>query len=256
MSKKRRTVKSSQKPLTIALLGVVLLVVAGAFFWWSLSSNAPSDTSAGNDYVAQAATLGNPDAPVVITEYADFQCSACRYLATTITPQLIEEYVNTGKVRLEYRHFAHYGEESFWAGMAAECANEQGKFWEFHDLLFDVQRSPNSGTFTKVKLADYAARLGLETGAFTQCVNSGRYLSKIKADTQQARDRGGTGTPTIFINDHMLGGVPPMDTLRQLIQQQLDSSGMSSVTRISISVISINDNVDEPFTLSNVKFIQ
>ncbi len=221
---KKATKKKAQKTSKAMLIGAAILIAAGAgtFAWWSSSSSTAIGT-VGGDILAEAATLGDPNAPVVITEYSDFQCSACRYLATNITPQLIEEYVNTGIVRLEYRHFAHYGEESLWAGMAAECANEQDKFWEFHDLLFGVQRSPNSGTFTKAKLTDYAQRVGLDTNDFTQCVNSGRYLSKIRADSKEARDRGGTGTPTLFINGRILGGVPPMAMLRELIQEQLDS---------------------------------
>jgi len=226
MRKKSQKVakKRVQKASQALLIGAALLIAAGAgaFFWWSSSSSNASGTFVSQDILMQAATLGDPNAPVVLTEYSDFQCSACNYLATNIMPQLIQEYVNTGLVRLEYRHFAHYGEESFWAGMAAECANEQNKFWEFHDLLFSVQRSPNSGAFSKAKLTSYAQRVGLDTAAFTQCLNSGRYLSKIKSDTQQAQDRGGTGTPTLFINDRMLGGVPPMPLLRELIQEQLN----------------------------------
>lgn len=220
MTKKRR---KATKTTRFVLIGLTFLCVIGAVtLWWPFAPNDAGRPSNAGEILVAAATLGDINAPVVIVEYSDFQCSACRYLATSIVPQLIETFVNTGKVRLEYRHFAHFGQESFWAGMAAECANEQDKFWEYHDLLFSVQGSPNSGVFSKAKLKSYAERIGMESASFNECLSSERYLNKVKADTQEAKNRGGTGTPTIFINDRKLGGIPPIELLSDLIQKELN----------------------------------
>jgi len=199
------------------------VVVLGAGAWWGAGGSSPE----GQLDAVWAAPIakGSADAPVVLVEYADFQCDVCAIMAKQITPQLIEEFVSAGLVRMEYRHFVHKGQESLWAGMAAECANEQGLFWAYHDVLFDAQRvQPDTGAFTTARLKSFARQLNLDGAAFDDCLASGRYLSKLRANTDEARARGATGTPTIFVNDTRLGGLPPLSVLRELIQQELASS--------------------------------
>jgi len=224
MPKKHRKTDNERRSHNVRryVVGAVALVVVAAisgFFLWPKNDGV---SSASGGFVAQAATLGQDSAPVLIEEYADFQCTACRYLNTTVMPQLITEFIDTGKVRLAYRHFAIFGQESFWAGMAAECANEQSQFWAYHDVLFEVQGSPNSGVFSRTQLKGYAASLGLDAEAFGSCLDSDRYLARVKSDSAEAKSRGGTGTPTLFINGRKLGGVPSIETFRQLIQTELD----------------------------------
>jgi len=214
---KRRS--SNQQRYVFAVVALVVVAAVSGFFLWPRGDEA---ASASGGFVAQAATLGQEAAPVLIEEYTDFQCTACRYLNTTVMPQLISEFVDTGKVRLTYHHFAIFGQESFWAGMAAECANEQDQFWAYHDYLFSVQGSPNSGVFSRTQLKGYAASLGLDGEAFDSCLDSDRYLARVKSDSAEAKSRGGTGTPTLFINGRKLGGVPPIETFRQLIQAELN----------------------------------
>ncbi len=219
MSKKpyQRKKKQQQQKKTIYIAStLVALVVIGIGLYFTVFSSGPV-----GDIIVEAATLGSPDAKVVIVEYADFQCSACRFMALNTTPDLIKEFVDTGIVRLEFRHFAHYGTESNWAGMASECANEQGAFWEFHDHLYNVQQQPNTGVFTTNRLKSYASRVGLNSEAFNECLASGKYRQKILQQTQEAISRGGTGTPTVFINNIKLGGAPSMAQLRGLIQREL-----------------------------------
>ncbi len=223
-ARKQRSRKRRQQQQRVVRLGVaaavLLALVGGSAAFLLRPGDGPASEYAG-EVIAEAAYLGDPDAPVVIEEFADFQCSACRYLSTRIMPQLIHEFVNEGVVKLEYRHFTHYGDESVQAGMAAECANEQGAFRAYHDRLFAEQRTPNSGAFSRANLIDYALDLGLNATEFETCLSSNKYRAKLRADTQAVRNRGGTGTPTLFVNGRMLGGVPPMDQLRALIRAQL-----------------------------------
>lgn len=124
-------------------------------------------------------------------------------------------------VRFEYRHFAFIGPESTQAAEAAECANEQGQFWQFHETIFANQRGENLGAFRDVALKAFAAALGLDEAEFERCLDSGRYRSVVQLDVQEARRRGVQSTPTIFINDQMVQGALPFEQFQALIEAEL-----------------------------------
>ena len=140
--------------------------------------------------------LGSPNAPVTMVELSDFQCSFCQKFWAETLPRLKETYINNGRVRFAYQHFAILGEHSFAAAQAAECAREQEKFWPYHDKLFESQ---GGLAFTNAKLKRYARELGLEVGAFTQCLDSGKYRQKIEEETRLGLKLGARGTPTFFL---------------------------------------------------------
>ncbi|MDP3785182.1 MAG: thioredoxin domain-containing protein [bacterium] len=106
--------------------------------------------------------LGNPSAKVAVIEYGDFQCPFCGKFFKTTEQQLKETYLKSGKTAFVWRDFAFLGEESFRAAEAARCAGEQGKFWEYHDYLFNNQRGENAGAFSDRSLKSFAATLGLD----------------------------------------------------------------------------------------------
>jgi len=124
---------------------------------------------------------GTDKAPVTLIEFSDFQCSFCRKFWQTTLPLLDKKYISTGKVKFIYRHFAVLGKPSELAAQGAECAGEQGKFWEYHDKLFASAGSPLA--FTDGKLKSYAKELGLKSQAFNQCLDSGKYLKKVEGET-------------------------------------------------------------------------
>ncbi len=101
--------------------------------------------------------------------------------------------------------------ESHWAAEAAECANVQGKFWEYHDKLFSVWSGENRGTYTKPNLIKYASDLGLDTGKFNQCLDTDQTMSTVQADTGEATRLGVQGTPTFFVNGRQLSQIDPSD---------------------------------------------
>ena len=133
---------------------------------------------------------------------------------------VLQSYIDSGKVNLVYKHSAFLGQESVWAAQAAECAADQGKFWEYHDLLFDKQTGENIGTFTKENLIAYAKELGLDSAKFDPCLQNDETLQRVESDTNEGRQVGVSGTPTFFINGKPLVGAQPAEVFKA----QLDAA--------------------------------
>lgn len=162
--------------------------------------------------------LGNRDAKVTIVEYADFRCPFCERFYTQAEKQLITDYVDTGKARFVFRNYAFLGQESIWASEAAECANEQGKYWEYYNWLFSNQ-APESDLnyYSKANLIKYAGKVGLDTTQFTSCLNSDKYSKRVTDDLASGKTAGVTGTPTAFINGQKIVGAQPYEVFKSVI---------------------------------------
>ncbi|RME08443.1 MAG: hypothetical protein D6803_01215 [Anaerolineae bacterium] len=132
-----------------------------------------------------------------------------------------ETYISQGLVRLGYVHFAFLGEESFWAAEASECAAEQDAFWEFHDYLFEHQNGENRGAFSKDNLKQFAADLGLDTAAFNECLDSGKYSDLVQEEVNQAQQLGVRSTPTFVVNGQPVMGAQPFQVFQQIIEDIL-----------------------------------
>jgi protein-disulfide isomerase len=194
----------------LAVLGVVaIIVIANA-----QSAAPPPPLAAGIRVTGNA--MGEPNAPVTIEEWADLQCPACRSFALGTEPQLRTGYVASGKVRLVFRHLAFIGQESLWAAEALECAGEQNRFWDLHDRLYASQGGENTGTFSKPNLEKIASAIGLGS-SFNTCLESDRYLQKVRDDTAAGQAKGVAATPTFFVNGQKLEGVLSYDQLRAII---------------------------------------
>lgn len=159
-----------------------------------LTDGVPSDTFGS----------GNPASPIVVEIYSDFQCPGCENFASTIEPTLITEYINTGLIYYIYRPLSFLDGsgigDSKRATMAAYCANEQGHFWDFHDMLFANQTAENVGDYTDNRLKAFAEALGLDMTAFNECYDSGRYLEQITTDNNLGTENNISHTPSILIN--------------------------------------------------------
>lgn len=164
---------------------------------------------------------GNKNAKVTVVEFADFQCPFCEKWFKDSEQSLIKDYVDSGKVKFAFRHYAFLGQESTWASEASECANEQGKFWEYHDYLYNHQGAENSGAFAKDKLIGFAAALGLNTDQFSSCLNSNKYTKNVSDDLSAGQKAGVNGTPSTFVNGMILVGAQPYSSLKTLIDQEL-----------------------------------
>ena len=134
---------------------------------------------------------------------------------------VLQSYVDAGQINIVYKHSAFLGQESVWAAQAAECAADQGKFWEYHDLLFDKQNGENVGTFTKENLMAYAKELGLDSTKFDPCLQNDETYQRVVSDTNEGRQVGVTGTPTFFINGQPLVGAQPAQAFQAQIQAAL-----------------------------------
>jgi len=145
--------------------------------------------------------------------------------ARSVSPQLIEEYVNTGKVRYVFKYFPFLGDESYYAAEAAECAGDQGKFWEYHDLLFTRWVGEGRGTFLPDKLKEYAAELSLDTQAFTACLDSRRHEATVLADKRDGAQAGVKYTPTLFLNGQVISPVGDYEQLKTNIEEALNEAG-------------------------------
>ncbi len=161
--------------------------------------------------------LGNPDAKVVVVEYADFQCPFCKRFQDTVWPELKQKYVDTGIVKFVYYDYAFLGLESKQASQAAYCAYDQGKFWEYHDLLYKEQEGENEGTFSNSKLLAIADSLQLDHVVFATCFNNTEHLGTIESQTSVAKKSGISGTPAITINGKLFVGVQEFLTYEQAI---------------------------------------
>ncbi len=226
-AKKRRAKARQRRGWTAAL---PWLVVAGlgagivvALFVVSVGGGGSGNAETSYPPGYTPPTLGDPSAPVELVMWEDFQCPFCQRFTRTTLPELERSFVDTGQVRIVWRNFQRYGSESFDAGVAAYCAGEQGKFWEYGSELYEHLQGIQSGTFTAPNLQRFAQDLGLDMTAFNQCFNSraDRYLNIMAADRALARDQGVNGTPTFFINGQQVVGAQPTDTFASIIEDAL-----------------------------------
>ena len=174
--------------------------------------------------ITDSNAMGDPNAPVHIIEYGDFQCPYCLKFWRETEPQLIKEYVNTGIVYFEYRAVAFIGPESAEAAKGAYCAGDQNKFWEFHDTLFSNWTGENVGDFTQEKLIKYANTLDLNMEEFETCISEDKHKGTVEQDAAEAEADGVHATPTLFINGVKLEGAQPFSILKQFIEQALDGN--------------------------------
>jgi protein-disulfide isomerase len=159
-------------------------------------------------------TRGPEGAPIEMIEFSDFQCPYCLRANPTVD-QVLKVYGT--KIRFTYRHFpipSHPNARP--AAEAAQCANEQGKFWEYHDRLFAT-----ASHLTDADLKADAATLGLDTSKFNACFDEHKYKADIDADIQAADEAGVDGTPAFFINGRMISGAQPFDVFKRIIEEEL-----------------------------------
>mgnify|MGYP001025523000 FL=1 len=193
-----------------------------------LPTNQPSiplEISADNDPI-----IGNPDAPITIIEFSDFQCPFCARFHIQTLPTIMEEYIEKGDVKLVFRDFPLQSihPNAVPASVAAECSNEQGKFKEMHDILFEKQNEwSNLETVYAIELFNqYSEQINLEQEQFTSCLSSAKYVKEIQNDLNDGRTYGITGTPGFFIGNQEIGfvelkGAQPFESFKKVIDSQL-----------------------------------
>lgn len=163
--------------------------------------------------------LGEPDAPVVMLAYSDFQCPFCGRYALETEPELVERYVTDGTLRIEWRDFPYLGQESVTAARAGRAAAQQDRFWEFHAAMFADQPAPNSGDIDTGYLVDKAEQIGLDVAQFQADLTSAEVAEAVDRDFTEGQMIGVLGTPSFIINGRPLVGAQPLDVFITAIEQ-------------------------------------
>jgi protein-disulfide isomerase len=205
--------------------GMIVLVLAGGGAMWyasrqSADTAAPVPTGPIDTTTIPAYTMGSPNAPVQIIQYADFECPGCGRYAVLTEPDVRERMIQTGQVRVVFRDRMINGHGSSpTAHLAAACAAEQNKFWEMHDQLYFHQGEWSEASGLERKFRGYAEAIRLDMDRYNTCMSQQRYAARIAANTSRADSAGFTQTPTFLINGHVTIGAIGFDSMKVLVDK-------------------------------------
>ena len=204
------------------MLLVAVALIGGGVLWYGSRQEAAPAASAPVPLAAadgfQGFTLGSDSAKVEVTEYSDFECPFCASFATVQMPVIRQQLIATGKVRWRYRDFPLPSHQySRYAALAAQCAGEQGKFWEMHDQLFSNHQWAQTGKNPAALFRDFARTIGLDVDRYDACVSSQRYAGRIQASVQEGEALGVRGTPSFFVGGRPFQGRATSDDFKALV---------------------------------------
>lgn len=166
---------------------------------------------------------GDQNAKVTIVEFSDFECPFCANFYKDTLSQIQTEYIDKGLVKLDYRHYPlSFHPQARPLGIATECANEQGMFWEMHDKVFDENVAGSLASATGETYKEWAAEIGLDASAFNACYDEGRGGDVVDADFALGNEVGVSGTPTFYINGRQLVGAQPFASFKAIIDEELN----------------------------------
>jgi len=186
-----------------AFFGIVIVVIAGfSSYYFSLleAQNMPmiKPTSMINLENGSPA-LGSESAPITIVEFGDYQCESCYYWFHNTRSTLIDNYIETGKAKLVFVDLPFLGRDSPKAAQASYCAEDQGKYWEYHEILYIFQEGENSGWADRDRLNSFAFSLDMNMDEFNDCMDSSKYQKRVKANYDEAVKNDVQSTPTFII---------------------------------------------------------
>jgi protein-disulfide isomerase len=174
--------------------------------------------------------LGNVSAPITIIDFSDFQCYLCNRFVKNTEPLINQTYIQTGKVALVFGHLPNRGLDSMGAALAAQCTNDQGKFWEFHNMLYSNQKPIDSGWVSKENLKNFASLIpGLDIKQFDSCFDSEKYKSFVQKDIDLALSFGFRETPSFIVensngsNPETLAGALPFESFKAVIDKKISA---------------------------------
>ena len=172
--------------------------------------------------------LGDPDAPITLVEFGDYQCHYCNVFFQSIEKDIVKNYVDTGKVKIIFKDYNIIGEDSVKASQGAHCANDQGLFWEYHDILYSNWTGENNGWASSENLAIFAQQIGLNMNTWSECMNKGSHSQIILKSNDDARTLQLTGTPAFFIINSegevsKLFGAQPFEVFKKIFDEQLEN---------------------------------
>jgi len=234
MKSKRRQKKMQERRNAILMIigGVIILVALFTIPPLLERSRPVGDITVITPYArpqANGTAAGDPNAPVRIDTFVDFQCPACKYFSEVTEKQIFNDFVATGKVYYVFHQFPFLDDrsatrESDQAAHASLCAAEQGRFWDYHDILFANWNSENAGAYNDRRLVAFAETLGLDMKSFNQCFEGKRYQDQIDQDLLKGNQMGVQGTPSVFVNGTLIapGFVPTYEQIAEAIEAALN----------------------------------
>ncbi|MEX0639495.1 MAG: thioredoxin domain-containing protein [Nitrosopumilaceae archaeon] len=170
--------------------------------------------------------LGNENAPITLVEFGDYQCLFCSKFFHETEPAILKNYVETGKVKIIFKDFTIIGPDSIAAANAAHCANDQGKFWEYHDTLYNNWGGENNDWASSENLSKFAQSIELNKEIFDKCTVEKKYDQLVTSSNNDARTLGLTGTPGFFIigPDNQITKIPgaqPYESFQKIFEYEL-----------------------------------
>lgn len=215
-----------------AILAVVAAIGVGALLYVMNRASSPAvpvqvavtaaDTAGFRGYV-----LGSGTAPIEIVEYADYQCPACQSFEMVEFPYVKERLIQTGKLRYVYKDFP-LDQPHRWARLAAHsgaCANDQDRFWEQHEAIYRIQGEWSASGDAGAIFRRLAQQVGLDLGAYDECMRSLKYAGRIQASLDEGVRLGVNSTPSFVIGDRIYAGVQPYDKLKALVDSLIQAQG-------------------------------
>lgn len=228
--------------LPISIL-IAAVMISGSLIYSTGIKNLKNETQTANIEQALGLTepqikddviLGNPEAPVTIFVFSDYQCPFCGKFFEETELSLRENYVETGKAKMVFKDLAFLGPESVLAAQAAECARDQEKYWAFHDEIFNIEvkefktlgNNEHTGNLNQETFKNIASNLNMNVEEFVSCLESQKYAGEVENDIEEAKAIMGNSvsTPTIFINKEMVQGAYPYDVFSSLIENALSEN--------------------------------
>jgi protein-disulfide isomerase len=218
--------------ISIASLILFVYVMYISYYYIDIhgqKSNEQNKTLPLHDLIKNGSPfLGNVSAPITIIDFSDFQCYLCNRFVKNTEPLINQTYIQTGTVALVFGHLPNRGLDSMGAALAAQCTNDQGKFWQFHNLLYSNQKPIDSGWVSKENLKNFASRIpGLDIKQFDSCFDSEKYKSFVQKDIDLALSFGFRETPSFIVeksngsNPEMLAGALPFESFKAVIDKKI-----------------------------------
>ncbi len=233
----RQKKQRQQRTVTILGIGLVAVVFAALLIVPSLLRAA---APVGNIIPITPRALpqvdgvhmGDPNAPVKVDVYEDFQCPRCKDFSEQIEPSLVANDIATGNVYYTFKQFPFIDnsvatQESHQAANASMCAADQNRFWDYHDMVFTNWTGENENNYSDKRLVAFAEQIGLDMSKFNSCFNNNSHSDQINADLAEGRSIGVTGTPSVFVNGTQVspGFVPAYDDIQKAINDALAADG-------------------------------
>jgi protein-disulfide isomerase len=218
--KKKIQKARKQQGILIAVVVGLAIIVTGFIIIQSLKPVGEIKPLVARDHPqSDGLTMGDPNASIVVEEFSDFQCVACFRFWDELEQEFINKYVATGLVYFKYSPFSFLGPESLQAAEAALCANDQDRFWDYHDMVFGNWNGENVGNDSDQRLIAYATSIGLNESDFKSCFNSNKYNNEVQNNNTYANQKGVTATPTFSVNGELVYSDALFDKLDSLLSK-------------------------------------